>query len=85
MYRLIGLLTTSGENFKSTAPSEIYLLRKKVTCSILILPIYIYKKLKININKILTKINNLFYPKTLFYSKLCLECYALNQQLSAET
>ncbi len=38
MYGLFGLLPTSGENFKSTAPLEIYLLRKIVTCSILILP-----------------------------------------------
>ncbi len=43
MYGLLGLLPTSGENFKSTAPLEIYLLRKMVTCSILILPaVYIY-------------------------------------------
>ncbi len=34
MYGLLGLLSTSGENFKSAAPLEIYLLRKKVTCSI---------------------------------------------------
>ncbi len=40
---LLGLLPTSGENFKSTAPLEIYLLRKKMTCSIPILPaVYIY-------------------------------------------
>ncbi len=38
MYGLLGLLPASGENFKSTAPLEIYLLRKMVTCSILILP-----------------------------------------------
>ncbi len=49
MYGLLGLLPTSGDNFKSTAPLEIYLLRKTVTCSILILPtvcvcmcVYIY-------------------------------------------
>ncbi len=42
MYGLLGLLPTSGENFMSTAPSEIYLLRK-MACSILILPaVYIY-------------------------------------------
>ncbi len=34
MYGLFGLLPTSGENFKSTAPLELYLLRKMVTCSI---------------------------------------------------
>ena len=38
MYGLLGLLPTSGENVMSIAPSEIYLLRKMVTCSILILP-----------------------------------------------
>ena len=38
MYGLLGLLPTSGENFMSIAPLEIYLLRKMVTCSILILP-----------------------------------------------
>ncbi len=38
MYRLIGLFLTSGEHFMSTAPLEIYLLRKMVMCSILILP-----------------------------------------------
>ncbi len=38
MYGLLGLLPTSGENFMSTAPLEIYLLRKMVTCLILILP-----------------------------------------------
>ncbi len=38
MYGLFGLLSTSGENFMSTAPLEIYLLRKMVTCSMLILP-----------------------------------------------
>ncbi len=38
MYGLLGLLLTSGENFKSRAPLEIYLLGKMVTCSILILP-----------------------------------------------
>ena len=38
MYGLLGLLPTSGEHFMSIAPSEIYLLRKMVTCSILILP-----------------------------------------------
>ncbi len=38
MYGLFGLLPTSGENFMSTALLEIYLLRKMVTCSILILP-----------------------------------------------
>ncbi len=37
MYGLLGLLTTSGENSMSTAPLEIYLLRKMETCSILIL------------------------------------------------
>ncbi len=37
-YRLLGLLPTAGENFMSTAPLEIYLLRKTLTCSILILP-----------------------------------------------
>ncbi len=42
MYGLLGLLPTSGENFMSTAPLEIYLMRKMMT-SILILPaIYIY-------------------------------------------
>src|SRR4029434_5367014 len=38
MYGLLGLLPTSGENFMSIAPLEIFLLRKMVTCSILILP-----------------------------------------------
>ncbi len=38
MYGLFGLLPTSAENFMSTAPLEIYLLRKMVMCSILILP-----------------------------------------------
>ncbi len=49
MYGLFGLLPTSGEHFKSTTPLEIYLLRKIVMCSILILPavytkysVYIY-------------------------------------------
>ncbi len=43
MYGLLWLLSTSGENFMSTAPLEIYLLRKMVKCSILILPaVYIY-------------------------------------------
>ncbi len=47
MYGLLGLLPTSGEYFMSTAPLEIYLLRKMVTCSILILPaIYIYTSIK---------------------------------------
>ncbi len=32
------LLPTSGENFFSTAPLEIYLPGKMVTCSILLLP-----------------------------------------------
>ncbi len=32
------MLPTSGEHFMSTAPLEIYLLRKMVMCSILILP-----------------------------------------------
>ncbi len=32
------VLPTSGENFMSTALLEIHLLRKLVTCSILILP-----------------------------------------------
>ncbi len=30
-YGLLGLLLTSGENFKSTGPLEIYLLRKIMT------------------------------------------------------
>ncbi len=30
-YGLLGLLPTSGENFKSTGPLEIYLLRKMMT------------------------------------------------------
>ncbi len=30
-YGLLGLLLTSGENFKSTGPLEIYLLRKMMT------------------------------------------------------
>ncbi len=38
MYGLLWLLPTSGENFMSTAPLEIYLLRKMLVCSILILP-----------------------------------------------
>ncbi len=38
IYGLLGLLPTSGENFKSTATLEIYLLGKIVTCSILISP-----------------------------------------------
>ncbi len=38
MFGLLELLPTSGENFMSTAPLEIYLLRKIVTCLILILP-----------------------------------------------
>ena len=38
MYGLLGLLPTYGEHFMSIAPLEIYLLRKMVTCSILILP-----------------------------------------------
>ncbi len=38
MYGLFGLLLTSGENFISTLPSEIYLLRKMLTCLILMLP-----------------------------------------------
>ncbi len=38
MYALLGFFPTSGENFMSTAPLKIYLLRKMVTCSILILP-----------------------------------------------
>ncbi len=38
MYGLLGLLPTSGENIKSTAPLEIYLLGTMVTCSRLILP-----------------------------------------------
>ncbi len=43
MYGLLGLLSTSGENFMSTTPLETHLLGKMVTCSILILPaIYIY-------------------------------------------
>ncbi len=37
MYGLLGLLPTSGDNFKSTATLEIHLLRKMVTCSMLIL------------------------------------------------
>lgn len=28
-FQFLGLLLTSGENFMSVAPSEIYLLRKK--------------------------------------------------------
>ncbi len=47
MYGLLGLLSTSGENFKSTAPLEIYLLTKMVTCSILILPaVYRFQKIE---------------------------------------
>ncbi len=43
MYGLLGFLLTYGENFMSAAPLEIHLLRKIVTCSILILPaVYIY-------------------------------------------
>lgn len=38
MYGLLGLLPTSGKNFMSIAPLEIYLLRKMVMCSILSLP-----------------------------------------------
>src|SRR4029434_6974215 len=38
MCGLLGLLPTSGEKFMSIAPLEIFLLRKMVTCSILILP-----------------------------------------------
>ncbi len=38
MYGLLGFLLTYGENFMSAAPLEIHLLRKIVTCSILILP-----------------------------------------------
>ncbi len=38
MYGLLGLLLTSGENFMSTAPLEIYLQRKMVMRSTLILP-----------------------------------------------
>ncbi len=34
MYGLLVLLLTSGDNFKSTAPLQIYFLRKMVTCSI---------------------------------------------------
>ncbi len=37
MYGFFGLLPTSGDNFKSTAPLKICLLRKMVMCSILIL------------------------------------------------
>ncbi len=37
MYGLLGLLPTSGANLKLTAPLEIHLLRKIVTCSMLIL------------------------------------------------
>ena len=36
---LLGLLPTSGDNFMSIAPSEIYLLRKMLTRSILIFPV----------------------------------------------
>ncbi len=43
MYGLLRLLPISGENLMSTAPLEIYFMRKMVACSILILPaIYIY-------------------------------------------
>ncbi len=35
MHGLLGLISTSGEDFISTALLEIYLLRKIVTCSIL--------------------------------------------------
>ena len=38
MYGVPGLLPTSGENFMLIAPLEIFLLRKMVTRSILILP-----------------------------------------------
>ena len=38
MYGLLGLFPTSGEDFMSVAPLEIYLLRKRVMCSMLILP-----------------------------------------------
>ncbi len=37
MHELLGLLPTAGENFKSKAPLEMYLVRKMVTHSILIL------------------------------------------------
>ncbi len=36
------LLPTSGENAMATTPLEIYLLRKIVTYSMLILPVYIF-------------------------------------------
>ncbi len=38
MYGLLGFLPTSGDNYLSTAPLEIYLLTKMVACSIFILP-----------------------------------------------
>ena len=51
MYGLLGLLPTSGENVMSIAPLEIFLLRKMVTCSILILPaVYIYLCVCVNTN-----------------------------------
>ncbi len=45
IYGLLGLFPTSGENFMSRAPLEIYLLRNMVTCSILILPaVFLWRK-----------------------------------------
>lgn len=38
MYESLGLLPTPGENLKKIAALEMCLLRKMVTCSILILP-----------------------------------------------
>lgn len=43
MCRLLRLLPTSGENFMSITPLEIYLLRKMVTCSILVLPVCMFQ------------------------------------------
>ena len=59
MYGLPGSLPTYGENFTSTAPLEIYLLRKMVTCSIRILPAVCERKKHVY-----------FCQKKLFYTSI---------------
>ncbi len=77
MYGLLGLLTTSGENSMSTAPLEIYLLRKMETCSILILSAVCPDQIQIDDQKWIASIRMFddFTYSLLTYAIACFCCF----------
>ncbi len=86
-FGLLGLLPTSGEHFKSTAPLEIYLMRKMLTCSILILPtVYIYTTIqKFGVSKIyFLKYINIFTSQgnITLMKKVTIERFTMFQKVS---